>query len=242
MASTAAQAPWQRWGSTMSPPEIKTVGPPPERHAARVVADMCRWLTTEQPRLHARHLALLKTTSAAKLGNPKAQQRFMRRLRADPVLKGRILSTSLNPGKRGKCTLSWLVWKMVTPEGEDASPTDLYPPWICCCMDVFYIRDKDASHRIRLVTFSHHAMQRLAERCGAKTPDDLLAALRDIALWMLNADPQTEIDSLRIPVAGGTAIVEMTEKHGPLVKTVLPPDQRCCEGSAPTIEDELKSA
>jgi hypothetical protein len=204
-------------------PAIQSQGPPPERHAARLVAEMCRWLAAEEPRLRARHVELLQGMGY-KLGNPKAQARFMKRLRHDPQMGPRLLAIGLTPGKRGKCALQWLTWASVTPAGERIGEGDRIPvaPWLTCLLQAIWIKDRKASFCAPIVTFSHHAMQRLAERCDARTADDLLVALRDIALWLVSNPEAAEAPTLRIPVRGGVAIVGDTPEHGLLVKTVLP--------------------
>lgn len=204
-------------------PIILSEGAPPERHAARVVSEMFRWLATEEPQLRDHHYQMLQGMGH-KLGNPKAQKRFMARMQRDPKVRMRLLSSALAPGKRGKCTLSWLTWSPVTPDGAPGRPDDLIPPWVLCSLEVIRPRSRDDTGRVRLVTLTHHAAQRLAERCAARTVEDLLTALREIAQWMLDLANDSEAETLEIPVAGGAgiAIVEMSEKHGPLIKTVLP--------------------
>jgi hypothetical protein len=210
----------------MNAPAIQSQGPPPERHAARVVAEMCRWLAAEQPRLRARHHELLQGTFH-KLGNPKAQARFIARLRRDPLLQPRLLALSFIPGKRGNCALQWVTWMVVRPDGTHIGEGEPIPaaPWLTCLLEVIWIKDKERSFSVPVVTISHHAAQRLAERCEARTVDALLVALRDIAFWLMDEANQEAVDSgatLRIPVRGGIAIVEETPEHGSLVKTILP--------------------
>ena len=83
---------------------------------------------------------------------------------------------------------------------------------------------------------THHALQRLAERCGVRTPDDMLAALKDIwgsmrkkiAEVKLEAEDKAtlkakanEIKIWKLPFSNGVAIVEKTRDIGFVVKTVL---------------------
>lgn len=211
----------------MNAPAITTQGPPPERHAARLVGEMCRWLAVEQPRLVARHRQLLKG-SFAKLGNPKAQRRFTARMLRDPELGQRFLAFWLVPGKRGHCTFRWLTWAPVTPGGEPIMEGDPIPtaPWLVCLLEEVRLKDREGSGVAPVVTLTHHAMQRLAERCGARTTNDLLVALGEIACGVIAAGEEeaktgTFAKTLRIPVAGGVAIAEESDEHGLLVKTVL---------------------
>ena len=81
----------------MSAPAIQSVGPPPERHADRVVAEMTRWLQAEAERHFPMIIAVLREPRP---GNAKAQARHLARLRraAGPML----LDAKLEPGTRGK--------------------------------------------------------------------------------------------------------------------------------------------
>jgi hypothetical protein len=120
-------------------------------------------------------------------------------------------------------------WTLVRPEDAgEIAPGDPMPdrPWLCCMMTEIWPRDSEKDCDLRLVTLTHHAMQRLAERCEARTVDDLVVALEELATWRLEAvDPDRSI-AHRVPVSGGrgVAILESVEDHDWLVKTVLPAD------------------
>lgn len=208
----------------MSVPAIRSEGAPPERHAARVVAEMCRWLAQVERSMYANMQEELNN-HAGRLGNPKAMYRFAVQLSKKPKVNRLLLHVGIIPAKRGRGGFQFLTWKMVAPSGEDVEADKWIPaaPWLACTVNILWVRDQKASCVGTIATFTHHAMQRLAERCKARTIDDLLKALRAIALWI--RDNHTEgATTLRIPVFGGTAIVEWAPEHGWLVKTVLPPD------------------
>jgi hypothetical protein len=81
-------------------PRINSVGPPPEMHADRVVAEMLRLII----RVHA---SILGNVHAAfrdgSDGNPTGQKRMVRRIRESG---GRLLfDVILTPGKRGRYEL-----------------------------------------------------------------------------------------------------------------------------------------
>jgi hypothetical protein len=64
----------------------------------------------------------------------------------------------------------------------------------------------------------------VAERCEARTIDDLVVALEELGTWRLEAvDPDRSI-AHRVPVSGGrgVAVLESVDDHDWLVKTVLP--------------------
>jgi hypothetical protein len=78
-------------------PSIQSIGPPPERHADRVVAEMAHWLEKEADRCWPG----IKTVFRAGCGgSPKAQTRFLEKLRkaAGPAL----LVSDTEPGTRGR--------------------------------------------------------------------------------------------------------------------------------------------
>lgn len=206
-------------------PVIQSQGPPPERHAARVVGEMCRWLAGEQWRINAlfkEYMAAEAARGGTHLGNPKAQRRFAARLVKQAGSKG-LVDFQLTPGKRGHYALLLVYWALAAPHAEtplwqdDPKPER---PWLTCVAELFAPKDPELERAERAVTLTHHAMQRLAERCGARTTDDLLAALRQLWLAVEKAGKIPD-GSLRIPVAGGLAIAKQTTEYGWLVKTVV---------------------
>lgn len=60
--------------SAMPVIDPRVIGPPPERHAARVVAEMVKWLAGERARLSGEVSAALHR-SKSRFGSPIAQQR-----------------------------------------------------------------------------------------------------------------------------------------------------------------------
>src|SRR5262249_7914305 len=76
---------------------ILSIGPPPERHADRVVAAMLRQLAQTRAHLFPAICAALQSSSD---GTPQAQRKLERRIK-----EAGALSTLLTPGKRGRYTL-----------------------------------------------------------------------------------------------------------------------------------------
>ena len=76
-----------------------------------------------------------------------------------------------------------------------------------------------------MFALTHHAMLRLAQRCEVRTPDDLLAAIKEIWLCLkrrvLDEGGASLPRVFSLPLPSGIAIVERTKKHGPIIKTVL---------------------
>lgn len=212
----------------MAAPEIRSEGPPPERHAARVVAEMCRWLAAEQQAVAAVIRSRVELAiGRSGMGNPKAQARFEARMRRDPIAARWLLNFTVMPGSRGRYGIIVTYCSTVRPgdAGEIASGEPIPErPWVCCMMTGIWPKDHEKDRDLRLVTLTHHAMQRLAERCAARTVEDLRVALVELAGWRLEAvNPDRDVKH-RVPVPGGlgVAIVESVDEHDWLVKTVLP--------------------
>jgi hypothetical protein len=189
---------------------------------------MCRWLAAEQHALMARFRSQVeRALSRSGMGNPKAQARFEDRIRRDPIAGRWLLHFTVIPGKRGRYGMRAAYWTLVRPEdaGEIAA-SDPIPerPWLSCVLTEVWAKDREKDRDLRLVTLTHHAMQRLAERCEARTVEELLVALVELASWRLDAVNPDRSVKYRVPVAGGqgVAIVESVDEHDWLVKTVLP--------------------
>lgn len=212
----------------LTPPEIRSEGLPPERHAARVVAEMCRWLAAEQQAVVAVIRSRVELAiGPSGMGNPKAQARVEARMRRDPIAARWLLNFTVMPGKHGRYGMIVTYCSIVRPDDAgEIAPGDPIPqkPWVCCMMTGIWPKDHEKDRDLRLVTLTHHAMQRLAERCAARTVEDLRIALVDLAIWRLDAVNPDRSVTHHVPVAGGqgVAIVESVDEHDWLVKTILP--------------------
>jgi hypothetical protein len=217
------------------PPTIKSAGVPPERHAARVVAEMVQWLYGEEKRIDAIILDQIKS-NRSHLGTPKAQLKFVKRMRAACGSRG-IVDLVLSPAKRGKFKLMFTTWHVVRPLTADMLKKDEpipERPWLSCEI-CFYSGTNDEPEPYIAFVLTHHAMQRLAERCNARNPDDLLDALLEIwknmkqHMYEMSGTVAGDIKALhaktrhlQLPVAGGIAILERAPHLGWVVKTVVP--------------------
>jgi hypothetical protein len=205
-------------------PRILSVGPPPERHAARVVAEMCHWLVDERQRLS---LAMREALAASRsrLGSPKAQIRFVHRMRK---AGGKALvDLQLTPGKQARFELIWVTWSVMGPDDRDLRPGEPMPDKPLLSLDTACMTKKDIDFR-QVFVLTHHAMQRLAECGQLRNADDLLGAVAD--LWRaINANWEAigfakDVGRItRLPVHGGTAILERVAGGRLIVKTVLRP-------------------
>ena len=98
----------------MKSPTIECVEPPPERHADRVTADMIRFLIAQRAGKNARVEAELLRSFGKRDGNPKAQEKFVERVRSAGGKT--LLSVLLCPGKRGRYSLVIYDWVGFDPE------------------------------------------------------------------------------------------------------------------------------
>src|SRR6516162_7907985 len=180
--------------------KIASVGPPPEKHADRVVAEMLRLIV----RVHARilddmHLAFKDRSD----GNPIGQKRMLRRIREGG---GSLLfDVFIETGKRGRYELivtelvgwdaaagapvrgGWNIVKGRTDNEDHPAPTK---PWIGCA--ITQIKSKGRGHYEMLrktpLLITHHALSRLAQRGNVREAADLVAAVHAIWFTYLRAD------------------------------------------------------
>jgi hypothetical protein len=155
--------------------QIRSIGPPPEKHADRVVAEMLRHLAENHANLW---VAVRAAIVASSDGSPKAQRKMEERIR-----RAGALETHLTPGKRGQYRLlifDRLGWD---PRRDGfILPDDPVPqqPWIACNLTRVESegRGRDiVSYESRPALFiTHHAMSRVAQRFGARTIAHLMAA------------------------------------------------------------------
>jgi len=202
---------------------IQSIGPPPERHADRVVAEMMRHLARKRATLlEAINEAIANSTD----GGPRAQRKM-----AERIERAGALNTELTSGKRGRYTLTFCDFT-----GWDAKRDaeirlgDKIPekPWIACNVTILSSpgrgRETLDCRSTPVILITHHAMSRTAQRLGLRTTEHLMVAARTIwngAVKLLNdkenkawldAPPQ----GWRVPIeAKGEAfvILKRHDKH-----------------------------
>jgi hypothetical protein len=208
------------------------VGLPPEQHADRVVAAMLRWIAAEHAGTIDRIKDALKDMRG---GNPVAQQRMVDRILkvGGPTI---IAAELVSPGKRGRFRIRFLDWCVYSPERDrEVRPGDPIPakPWLSVNRSIWVcegggVQTGDSYYSLLI---AHHALSRLAQRCGARTIDDLLAATK--ALWVgyrawRKTLPKNEMpEEGRFPIdlpnsmAAATACVRRREGvNSPLIATI----------------------
>jgi hypothetical protein len=217
---------------------INSVGPPPAMHADRVVAEMLRQIVSAR---QSRWDKIKDVLRAQPDGHPKAQQKLVGKLKE---AGGMFMpfAVLLETGKRGRYKLRafWV-------DGWDASrrevifPKDTIPgrPWLAgTIVDITskgnFTYEEDAS--ISMV-FTHHALSRLAQRCGARGPIDLMIAVRNIWLAYLKESAERNndfwtVDGFRLKFAltestNAFAVLNNYDdgKGGIVVATIIGEDQ-----------------
>jgi hypothetical protein len=98
-------------------PVIASPGPPPERHAARIVVETCRWLHAEELRLGQLTNEQIPRT---RMGTPTAQIKFAQRL--VKAAGKALVEIKLKPGKRGKFVFADSRLDHLRPGGEPEFP------------------------------------------------------------------------------------------------------------------------
>jgi hypothetical protein len=215
----------------MSPaPKIESIGPPPERHADRVVADMVRFIIRERAKDWERMQSVM---GRAKDGNPKAQARLVEKLKKSGG--SGLNNVQLTAGKRGTYQLDifdWTGWNPKTEKPIDAAediPNSTDGLWLSCWVTCFISvkgNRKLFNHPYFYIT--HHALSRLAQRCGARTCHDLINATKWMNSALYKHIAQTESwntlpKNHRLPFKHGVMVL-MPYRDALMVVTVLEPE------------------
>lgn len=208
----------------------RIIGPPPEKHASRVVGDMTRWLVVERHRLWVDIISAIRR-SRGYFGSPKSQQRLAARMKKAGGKA--IIDIYCKTGKRGVFTIyivDWVIYdhikgKMIWQNDE----TMIERPWLACSLTKMPIgqKDEELDRGVILFALTHHAMQRLAERCGARTPFDLLNTIHRIYPIMTTQIAKKEKLDSYVPIDGGTAVIEWSQERGTyIIVTILAPGMK----------------
>jgi hypothetical protein len=228
-------------------PRITSVGPPPERHAERIVDEMILWLHGRQQEVKAKAKGSLRTSQ---MGNPTGQTRAVARMRE--AMGDMVLALDLHTGKRGRFVLQMIAWTVWDPTRNTSAALDAPPPPYASLGVVYAIADRTCEWRgtVPLVV-TRHAIARLAERAGMRTVEDLYAALLLIwrgfcdVLWSGDDDALARERTFNPPPQGwraplphdlGVAVMSKDETANEprlVVKTILPAG---CEALLPDDE------
>ena len=195
----------------MSALEIQSAGPPPERHADRIVGQMLGHLAKQVAHLPDTVRAVVHNS---KDGGPRAQRRMVSRLEEAGKVNGRkviVAGAGLRPGKRGKYELRLVFWTGWDPTRDrEIGPGDPVPdkPWIVLWIAVVTSegngRNRVAWTRYPLIFVSHHLASRAAQRLGVRTLGQLQTMIGNVAAAGLKlVTDKDDLDAaLKPPPAG----------------------------------------
>ena len=157
-------------------PKIQSVGPPPNRHAERIVDEMLVWMHGQQREIWNRSK---RSLHRRQMGNPTGQERAIARFRE--AIGDMALDIRLRTGKRGRFRLAMAAWVVWNSRKEDmAHPHD--PPPDNSALAVAFStcgRDHQWNSGVPLIV-TRHAMVRMAERAGMRTVSDLVSAMGSV--------------------------------------------------------------
>lgn len=209
-------------------PAITSVGLPPEKHADRIVAEMLRRIVARRnecwPKLHS--IFKLRT----KDGTPAAQQRIYDKMCA--AVDDFLLGGSLTTGKRGRYEIRLLVL-----DGWDAERNDIITkddpiptkPWIALSV-IRLISKGDFRYDTECGTsllITHHALSRLAQRCGARSIREVYGAVMDIAYEFI----RYRVDNKQRMIRDGERMrVKLDDGLGTAVCALVQHSHKDCEG------------
>jgi hypothetical protein len=198
---------------------IPSVGPfvgeaPEDRHAERVVGEMLTCLddfaATVQPRLEAAMGAHIP-------GSVKGRERFLARLKAVP--SPAIINVAGAVGKRCRFQVLLSLWKRDEFGGANVISCTAFA-------DGPGTEKRDSFVRWRI---SRHALVRLVQRSQAHDAIRLLNVMRVMARAVIIVLTDSSLlkdqpGALKVPFAGGVAVLELPEPGALIVvKTILPP-------------------
>jgi hypothetical protein len=211
----------------MMMPSIYSVGPPPERHADRMVSEMMKVMIAKRAKVVD---AILEVVTESSDGSPKAQRKMEMRVR-----RAGAMTTKLRPGKRGKYLMT--IYDMVgwNPAKNDMILSeDVIPekPWIVVNLSMIESKG-NGSDDVRLSVIpklfvTHHVISRMAQRHGMRTVDDMIREAK--AMWNTAAglfnDEKFSIESIsergiRVPIVGRDDAVVVLKRHQRWDKSLL---------------------
>ena len=210
-------------------PQIQSVGPPPQRHAERIVDEMLLWMHGQQAVIWERAKGSL---NSKQMGNPVGQERAVARFRKALGKMG--LEVRLSPGKRGRYHLTNIAWIVWDSDKSDMARQHVAPARPTLALAVFVSERSNKWDSSVPLVVTRHALVRLAERADMRTTEDLIEALRAIwwALFTLVAEkgdgewasPPPEGWRVQLPLTGAPIAVIGRQEEEPrrmLVKTIL---------------------
>jgi hypothetical protein len=211
--------------------EITSVGPPPERHADRVVAEMMRHLARQHAHLWATIEEITKNPRVRD-GNPRAQRKV------DKAAGAHL--TNLEPGKRGRYHLfvhGWVGWDAAANDRIKINDPIPDKPWFANWQFVLegtgHCGIRSYARAVLYVT--HHSLSRVVQRWQVKTLTDLTRVIDTIGAVALThiaarieQGPEdswfiTPPDGIRVPFPNNSSvmILKQHEKRKALIVATI---------------------
>lgn len=201
---------------------ILSIGPPPERHADRVVAAMLRQLAQTRAHLFPAICAALQSSSD---GTPQAQRKLERRIK-----EAGALSTLLTPGKRGRYTLHFCDctgWDPARNVEITLADLDTLPPQSWLAYRANRIKSAAGGRQEFTLTgepflfVTHHCLSRAAQRADARTVEHLLIAAECIMKTVMTFSNKTgwptaltaPREGWRVPLADNPDFAVVLRRH-----------------------------
>jgi hypothetical protein len=220
------------WALMSAAPSIQSLGPPPDKHAERIVDLMLAHLHDRR-----RHLFTNAETVARpeQMGTQKGRLRAAERIRK--AMGDTVLDIRIKPATRGRFLLQVIDWGLWRPDTNDLvsdiDPLPLTKVWLAA------VKNTTTGVHYRVVTkttaplvLTRHAIIRLAQRAEVRTVEDLLAAIRE--LWLITADLLIKADGgdswlnppkgvWRLPLreGGPVAVLKPDVAEGRLICTTI---------------------
>jgi hypothetical protein len=197
-------------------PEIQSEGPPPDRHAERIISLMMRYLAQQNAQVWAGINAIIHDPFCRD-GNPKAQRKM-----ADRVKATGASFVQLEPAKRGKYKLyihDMIGWDHVTDTAIGVND-DVSKPWLAAqfhivegcghCLVKHYTR--------QMVYITTHSLVRVVQRWQARNIQDLIRVVETISnvaiKYILKVDDgvtndwcKTPPDGIRVPFPNQSSVM-----------------------------------
>jgi hypothetical protein len=222
-------------------PTIQSVGLPPKIHADRVTSEMLSYIIKSR---HARWQKLFEEWRSGSVGNPLGQARMVRRMKQ--AAGAFLLAIHLTPGKRARFKLDlvevagWDPERDNTIEQDDIAPQK---PWLAIVSTVVDMTGREPSVETgAALLITYHSLSRLAQRCHARHPRDLVMAARsaygayvgayEAGTWPNPLPPcghrlGVSLASATCSMTDAVAVVAPHATHAsraPVIVTILPPD------------------
>jgi hypothetical protein len=210
--------------------EINSVGPPPVRHADRIVGAMMRHLA-QQHSLLWEIVENIMRGPHVRDGNARAQAKLEARIK-----QAGAFFTKLEPGKRGKYKLTVFDWTGYDRDADRRiSIDDEIPerPWLAAWYHMIEGKGRGYVRSSAVLFLTHHCLSRVVQRWQVRTINDLQRVIETIGAvamkYIIEHDDgsdawhNTPDDGIRVPFPNHSSVMVLKghEKHRAMVVTTI---------------------